>query len=93
MNRRSFAKWLPVAAALPALASGLPLASAASLAGSAANPTASASPLSPLTPAQMARYQKNAPQRARSQSHLRAFDLANGDQPDFVFFAAPEARR
>ncbi len=81
MNRRSFAKLLPAAAALLAVACH---------ASHAAPPPAAAA--SPLTTAQMAQYQKAAPRRAHSEAHLRAYPLTNADQPDFIFVAAPEAK-
>lgn len=81
MNRRSFAKLLPAAAALPAVACHASHAAAA--------PAAAASP---LTTAQMAQYHKAAPRRARSEAHLRAYPLTNAIQPDFIFVAAPEGK-
>ncbi|MGH9525358.1 MAG: hypothetical protein ACRD2F_01680 [Terriglobales bacterium] len=53
----------------------------------------SAPPASPLTPPEMAQYEKDAPNRARAARRLRAYPLNNAVQPDFTFFAAPEDRR
>lgn len=87
MNRRTFALLLPGAAALPALAAAAPMA------GARAAVDPAAAPPDPLTPAQMAQYEKNAPERARATAHLRAYPLTNAIQPDFVFVAAPAARQ
>lgn len=85
MDRRSFSLLLPAAAALPGLVLGTPAAGR--------NENSSAPPASPLTPREMAQYEKNAPSRARAARRLRAYPLSNAVQPDFIFFAAPEARR
>lgn len=87
MNRRFFAKLLPAAAVLPTLAAAVP-----ALAAQPSLPDAAAAPHLPLTPAQLARYEKNAPERAHATAHLRAYALSNANQPDFIFFAAPARR-
>lgn len=79
---------LPGAAALPALGAAAP-----SWAPATAVRGTPAAPADPLTPAQMAQYEKNAPERARATAHLRAYPLDNAIQPDFIFFAAPAGRK
>lgn len=85
MDRRSFSLLLPAAVALPGLVLGTPAAGR--------NVNSSAPPASPLTPPEMAQYEKDAPNRARAARRLRAYPLNNAVQPDFTFFAAPEDRR